>query len=107
MSHGSYSSLSLEPGSIRLLRLIPDKDETAPIQCRLFNYSPQESGKKTHLYEALSYIWGDPDQTLPILINEHPFNITVNLYAALSRLRNPSFERVIWVDAICIYSYRT
>ena len=102
MSHGPYSSLSLKPGSIRLLRLMPDKDETAPIQCQLFNYSPQESGEWTHLYEALSYVWGDPDKTLPILINEHCFNITVNLYAALLRLRNRSFERIIWVDAVCI-----
>ena len=102
MSHGPYSSLSLKPGSIRLLRLMPDKDETAPIQCQLFNYSPQESGEWTHLYEALSYVWGDPDETVPILINEHRFNITVNLYAALSRLRDRSFERIIWVDAVCI-----
>ena len=102
MSHTLYSSLPLEPGSIRLLRLMPDKDETAPIQCQLFNYSPQESREWTHLYEALSYVWGDPDKTLPILINEHCFNITVNLYAALLRLRNRSFERIIWVDAVCI-----
>jgi hypothetical protein len=102
MSYGLYSSLSLEPGSIRLLRLMPDTDETASIQCQLFNYTPQESSKKTHRYEALSYLWGDPDQTLPIFVNEHPFNVTVNLYAALSRLRDPSFELVIWVDAICI-----
>ena len=102
MSHTLYSSLPLEPGSIRLLRLMPDKDETALIQCQLFNYSPQESGEWTHLYEALSYVWGDPDKTLPILINEHCFNITVNLYAALLRLRNRSFERIIWVDAVCI-----
>jgi hypothetical protein len=26
----------------------------------------------------------------------------VNLHAALSRLRDHSFERIIWVDAICI-----
>jgi hypothetical protein len=102
MSYGLYSSLSLEPGSIRLLRLMPDTNETAPIQCQLFNYTPQESSKKTHRYEALSYLWGDPDQTLPIFVNEYPFNITVNLHAALSRLRDPSFELVIWVDAICI-----
>jgi hypothetical protein len=102
MSHGPYSSGSLEPGAIRLLRLMPDKDEAAPIQCRLINYSAQELGQRSHLYEALSYVWGDPNHSLPVLINEHPFNITVNLHAALSSLRNHSVERLLWVDAICI-----
>jgi hypothetical protein len=28
--------------------------------------------------------------------------VTTNLHAALSRLRDHSFERIIWVDAVCI-----
>ncbi|KAF2176770.1 hypothetical protein K469DRAFT_645244 [Zopfia rhizophila CBS 207.26] len=102
MSQYRYSSLSSEPNSIRLLRLMPNKEEHAPIQCQLFNYSPQETGEKTLPYEAISYVWGDPNKTLPILIDGHHFNVTVNLLAALSHLRYRSFERIIWVDAICI-----
>lgn len=97
-----YSSLPPGGDSIRLLRLMPDKDETAPIQCQLFNYSLQESSKGTHPYEALSYVWGTPDKTLPIFINNHRFKVTVNLHGALSRLRGRSIERTIWVDAVCI-----
>jgi hypothetical protein len=102
MSHGPYSSLSLEPGNIPLLRLIPDKDETAPIQCRLFNYSLQELGKGTHLYEALSYVWGGSDKPRSISMGEHTLSIRVNLHAALSRLRDRALGRILWVDALCI-----
>ena len=67
----------------------------------ILNYT-LESGKGTHLYEALSYVWGNPDETVPILIGDHYFKVTKNLHAALLRLRNHYFERIIWVDAICI-----
>jgi heterokaryon incompatibility protein (HET) len=39
---------------------------------------------------------------VPILIGEHCFKVTKNLHAALLRLRNHSFERIVWVDAVCI-----
>jgi Heterokaryon incompatibility protein (HET) len=99
----SYSSLLPGNGSIRLLRLMPNRDETAVIECQLLNYT-LELGKSqgTHLYEALSYVWGNPDETVPILIGDHYFKVTKNLHAALLRLRNHSFERILWVDAICI-----
>ncbi|KAH8722793.1 heterokaryon incompatibility protein-domain-containing protein [Phaeosphaeriaceae sp. PMI808] len=102
MSQYCYFPLSPEPDRIRLLRLMPHEDETADIQCQLFEYSLQDSCKKTHLYEALSYVWGDPDEKQPIFIDEHRFDVTANLRAALSRLRNHSMERMLWVDAICI-----
>ena len=99
MSQYSYSPLPSGSDSIRLLRLLPHKDETADIQCELFEYSLQYS---IHLYEALSYVWGNPDKTLPIFLHNCSFNVTVNLHAALSRVRNHSIERVVWVDALCI-----
>ena len=102
MSPYCYSSLLPGPDSIRLLRLMPHEDKTAPIQCQLVNYSLQKSGGGTHLYEALSYVWGDPKETLPISINKHDLLVTVNLHAALSHLRDRCFERIIWVDAVCI-----
>jgi heterokaryon incompatibility protein (HET) len=98
-----YRYSSLPPGldRIRLLRLMPNKDETAAIKCQLFNYT-LESAKGTHLYEALSYVWGNPDETVPISIGKHHINVTKNLHAALLHLRSHSFERIVWVDAVCI-----
>ena len=53
-------------------------------------------------FESLSYTWGDPKITEPILVNGHVLNITTNLNAALLALRKTNEERVLWVDAICI-----
>jgi hypothetical protein len=58
MSQYNYSSLSLGPESILLLRLMPYENESMEreIQCELFTYPLQGQGKGTHLYEALSYV---------------------------------------------------
>ena len=100
--HYRYCSLPPGPDSIRLLRIMPDEDETAPIRCQLFDYSLQDLGEGTHLYEALSYVWGDSSRDMLIFVNECYLHVTTNLHAALSHLRNRSFERIIWVDAVCI-----
>jgi hypothetical protein len=100
MSEYVYSSLG--PNSIRLLRLLPHEQEDAPIQCQLFHYSLEGSGNQTHLYTALSYVWGNLANPRYISIAENTLPVTRNLYKALLRLRNSSFERIIWVDAVCI-----
>ncbi|KAF2704690.1 HET-domain-containing protein, partial [Pleomassaria siparia CBS 279.74] len=101
MSQYCYSPLLPGHGNIRLLRLLPHEDESADIQCELYDYSLQDSCR-THLYEALSYVWGDPEEKLPIFLHKHRFDVTINLHSALFRLRNHSMERILWVDAICI-----
>lgn len=99
---------ALLPGNIRLLRLLPHEDKNARIQCELFHYPLQESDIRTHPYEALSYVWGDPAETQSIFIrernstSEHSLRVTENLHEALSRLRYRYLERIIWIDAICI-----
>ncbi|KAM0168199.1 hypothetical protein ACHAPF_011242 [Botrytis cinerea] len=102
MSSHLYSLLPENGNNIRMLRLLPSEDEAAPLHCELCNYSLQRSSIRTHLYEALSYVWGDPKQTLSIYVDKAQFQVTVNLHAALLQLRDYSFERIIWVDAICI-----
>jgi hypothetical protein len=96
-----YSPLSSNIDSIRLLRLLPHRDKVADIQCELFDYSLHEL-HGTHLYEALSYVWGDPNENFRIFVRGNRFNVTINLHAALLRLRNHSIERILWIDAICI-----
>lgn len=99
MSQKFYSPLG--PNSTRLLRLKPHDDETSEVHCELFEYSIQDSANRTHLYEALSYVWGDPHRKT-IYINNIPFGVTLNLYGALLHLRNHALSRVVWIDAICI-----
>jgi hypothetical protein len=55
-------------------------------------------------YEALSYEWGEPvfSHTIHLLALKRILYITENLHAALSRLRDASHTRHLWVDALCI-----
>jgi hypothetical protein len=96
-----YRYSPLRPGSIRLLRVMPHQDKSADLQCQLFEY-PLQSSDGTHLYEALSYVWGDPRQRHAISVDGHDLFVTTNLHAALLRLRDRFFERIVWIDAICI-----
>lgn len=50
---------------------------------------------------ALSYRWGDPEDTIPIHVGGHIFSATRNLENALRSLR-ASCHLLVWVDAICI-----
>jgi hypothetical protein len=105
MSQYHHSSLSLKHDSIRLLRLMPHGNESteSEIQCELFEHTLQDPGKGTHLYEALSYVWGgDSEEPRSIFINKQNLAVTKNLHAALLRLRDRSLERILWIDALCI-----
>ncbi|TGO56819.1 hypothetical protein BOTNAR_0215g00140 [Botryotinia narcissicola] len=102
MPQYSYSIDPLDSGSIRLLGLMPAKDLSSPIYCRLHDYSLRESDRGIHLYEALSYVWGSPENPKVVYINNRSLSVTANLYTALLHLRDRAFERIIWVDSICI-----
>ena len=111
MSQYCYSPLSPGANNIRLLRLMPHANERTELLCELFEYSLHDLGKRTNLYEALSYAWGGGETPCSITIverdldgttNLYTLDVTKNLYAALLHLRDRSFERIIWIDAICI-----
>jgi hypothetical protein len=71
------------------------------VECELFeaHLNPYEP---IHPYEALSYVWGDPGNTVSIHVNQHDLQVTTNLHAALLQLRNSFIDRYFWIDAICI-----
>lgn len=81
---------------------MPDEDDMAEIKCRLFMYSSLDSGRTTHRYGALSYVWGDQDNPLSISVNGHSLAVGKNLHVALSHLRNHALERILWIDAIWV-----
>ena len=87
---------------IRLLRLLPDWNEDAPLRSQLFEYPMPQLGEGPHMYEALSYVWGSPEKPHTLYIDEKPMPITANLHEVLLRLRNRMIERIIWIDAVCI-----
>lgn len=81
---------------IRILELNPGQ---GPITCRLWTSSLDEVSRS---YEALSYVWGDPNNTVDITVNNKKFAVTLNLYTALHLIRHERAPRVLWIDAICI-----
>lgn len=53
-------------------------------------------------YDALSYVWGDPNATEKIICNNILISITINLHWALLRIRKSDKATVVWADALCI-----
>lgn len=100
----------LPPGSIRLLRLLPyhTAGPSSLIRCQLIPYAlvPTTTSSSdinaSHIYQALSYVWGSTANPRQIEIDGDTITITANLHSALLGLRNRSFERVLWIDALCI-----
>ena len=99
----AYTYSALPPGSFtRMIRLLPQRERNAPIECILINYGLSVSESRNHLYEALSYTWGSNDKPQAVLIGGSLLPVTENLHTALSYLRDHQLERTLWVDAICI-----
>lgn len=92
-----YGPLNQERNEIRLLTILPGK-WSSEVCCTLETVSMDDDPD----YYALSYVWGDPDDTVVIRVDGQPFQATRNLWHALRRLRRETHPRIFWVDAICI-----
>ena len=87
-SKTSTRLLSLEPGAA-----------TAPIRGSLVVI---DLAQPHHDYEAVSYCWGLKGAEHPIKVNGLRMQIWANLFQCLLRLRLPTQERLLWIDAISI-----
>lgn len=68
------------------------------VRCRLVH---AERSWRTR-YEALSYVWGDGKETRLMNCSGLDEVVYINLHDALSDLRLPDRERVLWTDRLCI-----
>ena len=101
----------LQSFQTRLLRLHPGTFSD-PLICDLLTVDliyfegvvlRQYTGRDEVLtYEALSYVWGEPDLVKSMLCNSVDLPITENLFWALKYLRFSDKSRNLWVDAVCI-----
>ena len=82
---------------VRVLQLLPGSWSDT-VECNLVKQSLDHHPN----YEALSYAWGDHNQTRPITVDGCTLHVTANLQAGLRRLRYADRPRLLWVDAICI-----
>ncbi|KAH6716700.1 heterokaryon incompatibility protein [Leptodontidium sp. MPI-SDFR-AT-0119] len=93
-----YGALDPSIGEFRILFLLPSTEEASIIECQL----RQASFDSRESFEALSYVWGDPEFTSVIKLNGILFSITPRLEEALRHLRYQDKPRMLWVDALCI-----
>ena len=91
----SYTSLQ-DASTIRLLHLGSGCGST-PLEAHLASYQVGD-----YSYDALSYVWGDPDLTEVLLVDDQGFKVSKNLHTILLHLRYPDKIRTLWIDAICI-----
>ncbi|KAF7927449.1 uncharacterized protein EAE97_010124 [Botrytis byssoidea] len=96
-----YDDLS-ETDSLRLLILHPGTSGS-PIQSDLIHTTLRECRCDIHgNYTALSYVWGDANDTTYIFVDGFRFAVTVNLAAALHDLRDEKRQLRLWANAVCI-----
>ncbi|USP76812.1 HET-domain-containing protein [Curvularia clavata] len=92
-----YRPLNSGDQEIRLITIKAGRGPD-PVECSLDHVS---LGDKPQ-YEALSYVWGNPNDRSQIILEGCNFSVTSNLGTALSYLRLPEANRSMWIDAICI-----
>ena len=92
----SYEPLA-DVDSVRLLQLCPGYGN-APLEAHLAIYQLEEHCS----YEALSYVWGEPNLTEVLYVDDQALKIAKNLHAILLQLRLPDEIRTLWIDAVCI-----
>jgi Heterokaryon incompatibility protein (HET) len=100
-----YRPLDVGSREIRVLEILPpdpaqqsqNDDSTVAVRLRYCSLNSPIS------YEALSYIWGDPNREALIRLNSTE-NVSVrrNLEKALRDLRFQDGPRLVWIDALCI-----
>lgn len=94
---GVFTTLPFE---IRLLTLKKGGNDDELVYT-LESYSLQFGGD----YEALSYVWGSDEKNQTIMCSGKVLKITQNLHNCLRHLRYKEGDRVLWIDAICLYYY--
>jgi hypothetical protein len=92
-----YAPLDKRQEQIRIVNLAPGSPTDA-ISASLSTVSLLENPS----FEALSYVWGNARVKVPITLDLHVVPVTVNLEAALRRMRLRDVPRRIWADAVYI-----
>lgn len=84
---------------VRILVVFPDHEEDS-VKCQL-HYARLSDDP---LFTAISYVWGDSNDTVHIECDGHPVKVTRNLYSCIKNLRIHGRDEVIyiWADAVCI-----
>jgi len=101
-----YRPLDIRSREIRLLTIDPSSNSSGIVECHIVTC---ELAKHPPFY-ALSYVWGNSKVTDSILLEGQLIQVTSNLFSALTKIRESTYElpdgvkscKHLWVDALCI-----
>lgn len=93
----SYLPLDIAQKEIRVLELQLAKALEDDPECVLRTVPLSEAR-----FAAISYLWGDPSSTKPILVNGRPSSVGENAHTVLRYVRDLKTVHHIWIDALCI-----
>jgi hypothetical protein len=97
--HYQYKSLHRKRKEIRLLVVEPGRDAEI-IRCTIKHVFLDSSSPP--YYETVSYVCGDTDARATILLHGIETSTLASSEAALRRMRLPTTQRILWIDALCI-----
>ncbi|XPS79539.1 hypothetical protein M3J09_011520 [Ascochyta lentis] len=100
-----YPPLDPSKEEIRLVTLHPPLEGDSALRCTFSHISflnDTGASLKPPSYETLSYVWGQPDFSDSIIVNNQQLHITPSLATILPNLRLEAEPRLLWIDAICI-----
>lgn len=92
----SFQYQDITASEFRLICLLPGK--TSAINCELVTVCLENHPK----YRAISYAWGDVDDTVDILVNDRLVTVTLSLRDVLEAIREEDEVALLWADALCI-----
>jgi hypothetical protein len=88
---------------IRLIVLQPSVDKAATVQCEILHVTLRQAQDEIcDHYTALSYVWGDPNDTTTILVEGCLLRVTKSLERAFRYLRDDKRLLNVWADGVCI-----
>jgi hypothetical protein len=93
----SYEAIP-ENGCIRILIVEPGRLDD-PICCQLEVVCLEDVWRT---YEAISYVWGNPDTNDWIVIDGKRWLTTTSLFKTLQQFRDETVPKKFWADALCI-----
>ncbi|KAF7195106.1 Heterokaryon incompatibility protein 6, OR allele [Pseudocercospora fuligena] len=92
-----FVHVPIHENQIRLVRVEKSSSRETSLSCSLSAYERSKAPR----YVALSYCWGSPTPTAPVMVNGKVYHVRSNLHSALQVLRNQPLEH-LWIDALCI-----
>ncbi|ERF76727.1 hypothetical protein EPUS_02266 [Endocarpon pusillum Z07020] len=100
MDSFEYTPLENASSDIRLVSL--QYDIESAIHCRLDVVNADPLADLYPKYVAISYVWGDGSDLVPLSLNGRRRMVSRNLHIALQYFKRMRFRNWLWIDALCI-----